>query len=242
MPRRLRIETVADCDRLGRHYGRLHSYLSLLHFLLGLLYATLQVVNFQLGRFTRISAPYLASLGLVGNAMDRFLLLVVGRDASCDFLLDKARIGRQEGQLACVEHLLLFFDLLLELSEALAVEGHESQVLAREALRLLTQVNELGVDGLLQVFDMDHDLVDSLVNVLFDLVEGFANVRPDPLVVKLVAPKFMILQLLNGLAQAVNLSCGLFLVHVDILLDVQHALVDLFRLFLHLTECLASLA
>ena len=78
MPRRLRIEAVADCDRLGRHYRRLHSYLSLLHFLLGLLYATLQVANFQLGRFTRISAPYLASLCLVGNAMDRFLLLVVG--------------------------------------------------------------------------------------------------------------------------------------------------------------------
>ena len=66
--------------------------------------------------------------------------------------------------------------------------------------------------------------------------------RPDPLVVKLVASKFMVLQLLNSLAQAVNLSRGFFLIHVDILLDAQHALVDLFRLFLHLTECLASLA
>ena len=64
----------------------------------------------------------------------------------------------------------------------------------------------------------------------------------DSLVVEFIPPQLMVLQLLHGLAQAINLSSGLFLVHFDVLLDIHHSLVDLFGLVLQLSEGLAGLA
>ena len=89
---------------------------------------------------------------------------------------------------------------------------------------------------------MHHDFLYSLIDVFSDLVESFANMCTDSLVVKFISPQLMVLQLLHGLAQAINLSSGLFLVHFDVLLDIHYTLVDLFSLVLQLSEGLAGLA
>ena len=77
MPRRPWIETVSDIDCLGRHDLSLDRDLGVLHLPLGLLYATLQVINLHLSGLARVPAPNLPSLRLVRDPVDRFLLLVV---------------------------------------------------------------------------------------------------------------------------------------------------------------------
>ena len=57
------------------------------------------------------------------------LLLVVVRDASRDLLLDEARGRSQKGKLACVKHLLLFFNLVSQVYETLAIQADETEIL-----------------------------------------------------------------------------------------------------------------
>ena len=85
---------------------------------------------------------------------------------------------------------------------------------------------------------MDHDPVDSSINVSFNLVQGLADMSSNPFVIKLISSQLMVLKLLHSLAQAVNLPRLLFLVQIHVFLNVQHSFTDLFGLFLHLCECL----
>ena len=127
--RSLWIETVAYSYSFRCHDRCFDCNLRLIDVVLCLLYASLEVVNLNLGSFTRVSTPDLTSFRLVRYAMDRFLLLVVVGNASGDLLLYQSRVCSQESQLAGVEDLLLLLYLCLELLETLSVEGDESQIL-----------------------------------------------------------------------------------------------------------------
>ena len=132
--------------------------------------------------------------------MDRFLLLVVVSNQGGYLGLDEAWVCSQESQLAGIEDLLLLFNLNLELFETLSVEGNEPQVLSRKPFTLLAQVDELGMDWFLQVFDVDHDFLYPLIDVTFDLIKSFTDVSSDAFVVELVPSHLVVLELLDGLA------------------------------------------
>ena len=81
----------------------------------------LEIINFELSSFTRVSCPNTSCLSLVWNAMRQLLLLLEVRNMSLNSLLYEAGICCQEGQLTRVKNLLFLLDLVLELLQALSI-------------------------------------------------------------------------------------------------------------------------
>ena len=146
---KLRIKTVPNSNRLRHHNIRPNRCLIRLHLHLCLLDLRLQVIYLELHCLRGVPAPDLPSFRLIWNPMYRFLLLMVVCDTRRDLLLDETWVRGQEGQLTGIKHLLLLFDLIAEVHEALPVQGHEAQVLAREPLSFFADIEELLVDWLL---------------------------------------------------------------------------------------------
>ena len=74
----LRIEAVTDIDGFRRHYISVNCHLaSFFDFIFGLLNLSLKIIHLELSIFTSVPAPDLASFDLIGDAMDRFFLLMV---------------------------------------------------------------------------------------------------------------------------------------------------------------------
>ena len=83
---------------------------------------------------------------------------------------------------------------------------------------------------------MVHDLINTIVQILLQLGHGLRQVRLDPAIVELVPAYLLVLQLLQRLAQAVDLSLVLSFLKNYVLIDMLDSLGLVLKHFLHLVE------
>mmetsp|Transcript_16294 Transcript_16294/g.20640 ORF Transcript_16294/g.20640 Transcript_16294/m.20640 type:complete len:88 (-) Transcript_16294:276-539(-) len=83
---------------------------------------------------------------------------------------------------------------------------------------------------------MLHDAIEFIINLLVNLINGLGQVGFNAPIIELISTQLLLLQLLDGLAHAINLALLFLFFKMDVFINMLHSLSLILEHLLHLIE------